>query len=104
MRAGETDKAEVVILPEYTKIAKEISSKLGHIGNLDVDFIKTDSGQIFFIDFNPRFGGGYPFSHSAGCNYLKAIVDMKIGKELTLPDKPKVIVGMKGININFYEK
>lgn len=99
MRSGETDKARTVNSVKYNKICRKIGESLGHIGNIDADFIEKENGEIFFIDFNPRFGGGYPFSHSAGCNYLKAVIDMVNGEIPKIPSKINKIVGAKGIKI-----
>ncbi len=65
MRAGETDKAMTVIADRYTKVAEKIAKATRHIGNMDCDFfLKGD--EICFLEMNPRFGGGYPFTHEAG--------------------------------------
>ena len=67
MRSGETDKAMSVINPRLSEIGEKISKNLRHIGNLDCDvFISGD--KIYVLELNPRFGGGYPFSHEAGIN------------------------------------
>ncbi len=68
MRAGETDMAEIVENEQLQLVAKEIASHTKHIGMLDADFIITNEGEVFLIDLNPRFGGGYPFSHLSGLN------------------------------------
>jgi carbamoyl-phosphate synthase large subunit len=100
MRAGETDKAVTVYSDKYIMWAKKISSVTKHIGNMDVDFFETDEGNIFFIDFNPRFGGGYPFTHISGYNYLVAIIEMIEGKKVNFNSiKPTYCVGLKGISI-----
>jgi carbamoyl-phosphate synthase large subunit len=104
MRAGETDKALIMYSDDLWDFAQNIGSKLNHIGNLDLDIIIDRSNKIHVIDINPRFGGGYPFSHSAGFNYLKAIIDDYLGKELCLPRKVDPIIGMKGINLFYYKK
>src|SRR5690606_25361217 len=67
MRSGETDKAISVINHDYSKIAQKIAKKTRHIGNMDCDFFVRD-GEVFYLEMNPRFGGGYPFSHEAGIN------------------------------------
>ncbi|MCL6266251.1 ATP-grasp domain-containing protein [Flagellimonas myxillae] len=67
MRSGETDKASSVINPEYAEIAKKIAENTKHVGNMDCDFfVKGD--KVYYLEMNPRFGGGYPFSHEAGIN------------------------------------
>ncbi|WP_077402450.1 ATP-grasp domain-containing protein [Cellulophaga omnivescoria] len=67
MRSGETDKAKSVINHEINKVGETISNNLGHIGNLDCDIFIKDN-IIYVLELNPRFGGGYPFSHEAGIN------------------------------------
>jgi len=104
MRAGETDKAKSFNDKAFYKMAQHLSSRFRHIGNMDVDFLETENGEIYFIDFNPRFGGGYPFTHHSGLNYLKAIIDISMGREAEFSTTPNEIVGMKGIKLYFYEK
>lgn len=67
MRSGETDKAISVINKEYSRIAKIIAEKTKHIGNMDCDFFVSND-KVYYLEMNPRFGGGYPFSHEAGIN------------------------------------
>lgn len=104
MRAGETDKARSFNDDAFFEMARGLSAKFKHTGNMDIDFMETEAGEIYFIDFNPRFGGGYPFTHNSGLNYLKAIIDLSMGKEADLNVSPKEIVGMKGVKLYFYEK
>ena len=75
MRSGETDKAEVIYSRKFEDLAKRISNSFKHIGNLDCDAIINKNGTVFFLDFNPRFGGGYPFTHLSGYNFLKSIIE-----------------------------
>ena len=100
MRAGETDKARILNQKKYTTLCRNISKKLKHIGPIDIDVIEDKKNNIFFIDFNPRFGGGYPFTHLAGCNYIKAIIDIFLKKKKNRIKLPKKIVGMKGISLH----
>lgn len=65
LRAGETDKAISVINRKFTDTGKKIGAATGHIGTMDCDFF-VDNDQVYFLEMNPRFGGGYPFSHEAG--------------------------------------
>lgn len=73
MRAGETDKAITVDIPEVYEMGKTIGQNLHHIGNLDVDIMQRANGDYCVLELNPRFGGGYPFSYEAGVNMPKAI-------------------------------
>lgn len=74
MRAGETDKAITVDIPEVYEMGKKIGENLHHIGNLDVDIMQRANGDFCVLELNPRFGGGYPFSYEAGANMPKAIL------------------------------
>lgn len=80
MLAGGTDSAIVVEDKRLTDLGKSIGQNLGHISNLDCDVIVTED-SCFVIDMNPRFGGGYPFSHQAGANLPAALIAWASGKE-----------------------
>ena len=82
MRAGETDKAITVDLPEVRNMGCLIGESLGHIGNLDVDVMERTDGAYCVLELNPRFGGGYPFSHEAGVNMVKAIIQWIKGEDV----------------------
>lgn len=73
MRAGETDKSITIKNEAINIIGKRISIKIKHISNLDCDILEKD-GKYYVLELNPRFGGGYPFSHEAGINIPKAII------------------------------
>lgn len=81
MRAGETDKAITVDLPELRKMGRKIGASLGHIGNLDVDIMQRADGAYCVLELNPRFGGGFPFSYEAGVNLPKVLIQIIKGKE-----------------------
>lgn len=82
MRAGETDKAITVDLPEVRDIGETIGHNLRHIGNLDVDIMQRANGDYCVLELNPRFGGGFPFSYEAGVNLPKAMVLWLQNKEV----------------------
>lgn len=84
MRSGETDKAVTVDNAKLREIGATIGKALKHIGNLDCDVLERD-GEFYVLELNPRFGGGYPFSHVAGVNMPKAIVAWVQGKDV--PDE-----------------
>lgn len=102
MRSGETDKAMTLYSERFEQLARAISSAFRHVGNMDVDFIVASDGIEYFLDFNPRFGGGYPFTHMAGVNYIRALIDISAGRAPTFPEKYDEIVGMKTIGLVHY--
>lgn len=99
MRAGETDRSAIVSHAGIDALARRISAALGHVGNLDVDLMEDKGGRLVCLDFNPRFGGGYPATHLAGMNFLAAVIDMAAGRAPRLPATPTPIVMMKGISL-----
>lgn len=80
MRAGETDKAVTVDNFDLKLFGKFIGNNLNHIGNLDCDVFITD-GRVYLLEMNPRFGGGYPFSHAAGAKLPDALVTWAKGQD-----------------------
>lgn len=82
MRAGETDKAITVDIPEVREMGATIGRNLKHIGNLDVDIMQRANGDYCVLELNPRFGGGYPFSYESGANMPKAIIQWLKGEKV----------------------
>ncbi len=82
MRAGETDKAITIDLPEVCEMGATIGRNLKHIGNLDVDIMQRANGDYCVLELNPRFGGGFPFSYEAGVNLPKAIIQWLKGEKV----------------------
>lgn len=74
MRAGETDKAVTVDADPFDDIIQSIAQHSSHRGNMDCDFIEKD-GTLYLLELNPRFGGGYPFTHCAGANHVRMLLD-----------------------------
>lgn len=79
MRSGETDIAETATNNIIYDTAKKLAETSQHIGNMDCDvFLQNNTPYI--LEMNARFGGGYPFSHIAGCNLPEAIIRWAHGK------------------------
>jgi len=103
MRAGETDKAELVYDDRLFDLGMTVSRSFNHVGNMDVDFIIDRRGSIQFLDFNPRFGGGYPFTHEAGFNYLEALLVQYNNIPVVLKPYGRKLFGAKGIKLFTFE-
>lgn len=106
MRSGETDKAVTVKNEQLEKLGADIAAIMRHPANMDVD-VFWDGEKAYILEFNPRFGGGYPFSHAAGIDLPKAMVawlqnEPVDNKELLTPAYG--VEGMKGIVIVKSEK
>lgn len=74
MRSGETDQAMTIENHKLVELGERLSSALRHIGVLDSDCLEID-GEFYVLELNARFGGQYPFSHLAGANIPKQIID-----------------------------
>ena len=81
MRSGETDRACLREEPALAEAGRRIGEALGHIGNLDCDMF-LDGERLAVLELNPRFGGGYPFSQSAGANFPAAILAWLDGEDI----------------------
>lgn len=73
MRAGETDRACTKQSDSHRELARRVGEVLRPRGITDLDLIDGMNGSVV-IDVNPRFGGGYPFSHLAGADLPSAMV------------------------------
>lgn len=79
MRSGETDIAELVNEPAINNTLTKLGQITRHIGNMDCDVFLVNNVP-YVLEMNARFGGGYPFSHMAGCNLPNAIIKWAEGK------------------------
>lgn len=99
MRFGETDIAKVINNQKIKKLSKNLSKNLKHIGNLDCDIIYDNKKKIpYIIDINPRFGGGYPFTHLSGNNFLHNYIANLLGTKFR-NNKKNYKIYSKGITI-----
>ena len=96
MRSGETDCAQTVDNVGLKNIGMNISRKIKHIANLDCDAFIDENGDVYILEMNARFGGGYPFSHLAGVNLPKAIVKWLNKEEVSVDDLLTATFGVRG--------
>ena len=80
MRGGETDKASSEDSARFQSLARGIARVVPHVGVVDADVIEDAAGLQWVIDINPRFGGGYPFSHLAGADAPSAYVAWSLAR------------------------
>jgi carbamoyl-phosphate synthase large subunit len=92
MRSGETDKAVTVASAALEELGARLGQTLKHLGVLDCD-VMDDGLQCRVIEMNPRFGGGYPFSHVAGANVPAALLAWARGEEAH-PDWLRIRAGV----------
>lgn len=82
VRAGEVNKG----ITRKNKLVEYIEKRLpfisGAVGCITLQvFINSNNNDIYGIEINPRFGGGYPLSRIAGANYTKWIIEEYLQKK-----------------------
>ncbi len=78
-RDGETQLGITTRRQDLIDTALSLGEKARIIGPCDIEFIDRE-GQLFLIEFNMRFGGGYPVSQLAGANFLELLVRVQRGE------------------------
>lgn len=68
VRAGEVSKSRTVKRRDLIEQGKYIAEKLGIVGPVNIQCIATEKA-VYWIEINPRFGGGVPLSIRAGVDY-----------------------------------
>jgi carbamoyl-phosphate synthase large subunit len=74
VRIGETFRALITKNKVLKELGYTIAQHLKHRLNCDCDLIVNAKNEAYIIDLNPRFGGGYPFSHISGVDLPRAIL------------------------------
>lgn len=96
MRAGETDSAITVEDSRVASTAERVAAFLRHRGNLDIDIMLDANGLPRVLELNARFGGGYPFSHLAGVDFPKALIELAEGRR-PAPYLLRPSIGVRGM-------
>ncbi|MEP6755485.1 MAG: ATP-grasp domain-containing protein, partial [Chthonomonadales bacterium] len=68
VKGGLATKTLVVDHPTLVATSKRILEAIPIRGACNIQFIENESGECFFIEINPRFGGAYIASIEAGLN------------------------------------
>ncbi len=95
-KGGETEAVETVSHFELEELGKKIAYHFQHPAVLDADVIVNEKG-LFILEFNPRFSGGYPFSHQAGINLPKALIRWLNGEAVSGEQFLTPIIGTKSL-------
>ena len=83
---GETALSQTVRDEELIEYARILGSALRLVGPNDVDLIRAEDGDIYLIEVNTRFGGGYPVSQLAGAGFPEALLQMTRGESVEWDD------------------
>lgn len=82
VRAGEVSKGMTVKDRRLIEAGKKVVEALpGAVGCITVQCFLTETGEVEFIEINPRFGGGYPLSAAAGADFPRWILQWMRGED-----------------------
>lgn len=84
-RGGEISKGVTVRDAKLQRLALDLCGKLPEPrGVMCVQvFADADTGALRVIEFNPRFGGGYPLTQKAGANFTRWLIEDTLNLPLT---------------------
>ena len=83
VRAGEVLKTQIVQDAKIIEEMKLLVADYKPCGALTVQLIREEtSGEDYYIEINPRFGGGAPLSIKAGADSAAAFLRLLMGEQL----------------------
>lgn len=82
IRAGEVLKTQMCMDSIMIEEAKVLCAAFKPCGPMTVQLIRDDDGTDWYIEINPRFGGGAPLSMKAGARSAEAILKLMDGEEV----------------------
>ncbi len=83
VRAGEVLKTRITQNEVMIAEMKTLIADYKPCGQITVQLIQDEkTGENYYIEINPRFGGGAPLSIKAGANSAEAVLKMLIGQPL----------------------
>ena len=83
VRAGEVSKTRIEMDRRIIEEAKVLAERVRPRGPMTIQLIRDDkTGEDWFIEINPRFGGGVPLSIRAGAKYAEWALDIAEGRSV----------------------
>ncbi len=84
VRAGEVLKTRITMDPVMIDEMKILVADYKPCGQITVQLIREETtGTNYYIEINPRFGGGAPLSIKAGADSAEAVLRMLSGEKLS---------------------
>lgn len=88
VRSGEVLKTEISIDAQIIEESRKIIEKFKPCGPITVQLIRQKStGDGYFIEINPRFGGGAPLSMKAGARSAESLLQILQGEKVEYQEK-----------------
>ncbi|MCR5376618.1 MAG: ATP-grasp domain-containing protein [Lachnospiraceae bacterium] len=81
VRAGEVLKTQIVLDKTMIEEGRKLCSAFKPCGPMTVQLIRDEFNRDWFIEINPRFGGGAPLSMKAGAKSAETILKLMDGEE-----------------------
>lgn len=82
VRAGEVLKTQICMDQIMIDEARKLCEEFKPCGPMTVQLIRDEDGKDWFIEINPRFGGGAPLSMKAGARNAESILKLLDNEEL----------------------
>lgn len=89
VKDGKSTAGVVVNHPKIIDYVKKICDLTSFIGPINIQCIETESGDIKFIEINPRIAGGMALGFAASENWIKVIIDHFVDNKEVKPVKVK---------------
>ena len=80
VRAGEVLKTRIELDEKMIEESRVLCKAFKPCGPMTVQLIRDDKGDDYFIEINPRFGGGAPLSMKAGAKSAEAVLRLVDGE------------------------
>lgn len=88
VRSGEVLKTKIELDERMIKEAEQLIKHFNPCGPITVQLIRQkETGDDYFIEINPRYGGGAPLSMKAGADSPEMIMRLMMGETITYHDE-----------------
>lgn len=82
VRAGEVNKTKIFMDEQMIDESRQLCAAFKPCGAITVQLIRDESGVDWFIEINPRYGGGAPLSMKAGGRSAETVLRLLDGERI----------------------